>query len=43
MVKISWKLKFDAGDSLQLNELLKLRMLTVIVRSFFEEDGKFYP
>ena len=25
------------------NKILKLRMLTIIVRSVFEEDGKFYP
>ena len=25
------------------NKILKLRMLTIIVRSVFEEDGKYYP
>ena len=37
------KIKFDAGDNLPLNEPLKVCMLTIIVRSIFEEDGKFYP
>ena len=37
------KIKFDTDDNLPLNKQLKLRMLTVIVRSIFEEDGKFYP
>ena len=37
------KIKFDTGDNLPLNKPLKLRMLTIIVRSVFEEDGKFYP
>ena len=37
------KIKFDADDNLPLNKQLKLHMLTMIVRSVFEEDGKFYP
>ena len=36
------KIKFDADDNLPLNKPLKLRMLTIIVRSVFEEDSKFY-
>ena len=26
-----------------LNEILKLRILTIIIRTIFEEDGKYYP
>ena len=37
------KMKFDSDDDLRLNKILKLHMLTIIVRSFFEEDGKYYP
>ena len=37
------KIKFDTDDNLPLNKPLKLRMLTIIVRSVFEEDGKFCP
>ena len=37
------KIKFDTDDNLPLNKPLKLPMLTVIVRSVFEEDGKLYP
>ena len=37
------KIKFDSDDSLSWNEMLKLNMLTVIVRFVFEEDGKYYP
>ena len=37
------KIKFDTDDNLPLNKPLKLHMLTVIVRSVFEEDGKLYP
>ena len=36
------KIKFDTDDILQLNKLLKLHLLTIIVRSIFEEDGKLY-
>ena len=37
------KIKFDTDDNLPLNKLLKLHMLIIIVRSVFEEGGKFYP
>ena len=37
------QIKFDTDDDLQLNELLKLNMSAIVVRSAFEEDGKFYP
>ena len=36
-------IKFNSNDDLPLNKIEKLRMLTIIVRSFFEEDGKYYP
>ena len=36
------KIKFDTDDNLPLNKQFKLQMLTVIVRSVFEDDGKFY-
>ena len=37
------KTKFDTGDDLPLNKPLNLHMLTVILRSVFEDEGKFYP
>ena len=37
------KIKFNSDGSLPLNKILKLYMLTVIVRSVFEEDNKYYP
>ena len=37
------KIKFDTGDSLLLNKLLKLHLLIITVRSIFEEDGKLCP
>ena len=37
------KVKFETDDDLPLNKVLKLPMLTTVVRSVFKEDGKFYP
>ena len=36
-------IRFELDDNLPLKKILKLHMLTVIVRSVFEEDGKYYP
>ena len=36
------KIKFDTNDNLPLNKILKLHNMTIIIRSVFEEDGKFY-
>ena len=36
------KIKFDSDDNLPLNKMLKLHILTVIVRSVFEEDVNYY-
>ena len=37
------KIKFNSGDDLPLNKLLKFHSITLVIRSVFEEDGKFYP
>ena len=37
------KIRFKSNDALPLNEPVKLRLLTTIIRSVFSEDGKFYP
>ena len=37
------QIKFETDDDLPLNKPLKLHMLTKVVRSVFEGDGKFYP
>ena len=37
------RIKFNSDDDLQLNKILKLHMLTKVVRSVFEEDVKYYP
>ena len=36
------KIKFDSDDLL-LNKKLKFPTITIVVRSFFEDEGKFYP
>ena len=38
-----WKIRFESNDDLPLNKPMKLRFLTIIIRSVFREDGKFYP
>ena len=37
------KIRFESDDNLPLNNILKLHILTAIVRSVFEEDDKYYP
>ena len=37
------KIKFNSDDDLPLNKQLKFLTLTIIVRSIFEQDGKYYP
>ena len=43
----SWKnfkkIKFNSDDNLPLIQPSKFPTLTIIIRSIFEEDGKFYP
>ena len=37
------KIKFNSDDDLPLNKPLKFNAMTIIIRSAFEEDGKFSP
>ena len=37
------KIKFNSDDDLPLNKPLKFHLMTITIRSVFEEDGKFYP
>ena len=41
--KDNMKIKFDSDDNLPLNKMLKFSVLTIIIRSVFEKDGKYYP
>ena len=37
------KIKLNSDDDLLADKPLKFHNLTIIVRSIFEEDNKFYP
>ena len=37
------KIKFNSEVNLSLNKTLKVYNVTIIVRTVFEEDGKYYP
>ena len=37
------KIRFESNDNLPLNKPIKLRLLTIIIKSGFSEDGKFHP
>ena len=37
------KIKFDSDNKFPLNKQLKLLSVTIVIRSVFEEDGKYYP
>ena len=37
------RIKFISENDLPLNKILKIHNLTIIIRSVFEEDGKYYP
>ena len=41
--KKNLKIWFKSNDDLPLNKPIKLRLFTIIIRSVFSEDGKFYP
>ena len=43
MRKIFKKIRFESNDNFPLNKPIKLRLLTIIIRSVFSEDGKLYP
>ena len=37
------KIEFNSDDDLPLNKPLKFHMMTIIIRSVFEDDGELYP
>ena len=37
------KIRFESNDDLPMNKPMRLRLLTIIIRSVFSESGKFYP
>ena len=42
MGKIFKKIMFEPNDDLPMKKLIKLRLLPIIIRSVFSENGKFY-
>ena len=36
------KIKFDSNDKLPLNKQLKFLSVSIVIRSVFEDDGKYY-
>ena len=43
MGKIFKKITFKSNNDLPVNKPIKLRLLTIIIRPVFSENGKFYP
>ena len=37
------KIKFDSNDVLPLNKNIRFISVTIVIRSVFEKDGKYYP
>ena len=37
------RIKFNSDDNLTLNRILKLHNVTIVIKSVFQEDGKYYP
>ena len=37
------KIKFNSDDNLTWNKSLKFRLMIIIIRNVFKEDGKLYP
>ena len=37
------KIKFDSDDKLPLDKQLKFLSVTIVIRSDFKDDGKYYP
>ena len=37
------KIKFNSNDDWPLSKPLNIHAMTIIIRSVFGEDGKFYP
>ena len=37
------KIEFNSEDKLPLNKQLTFLSVTIVIRSAFEEDGKYYP
>ena len=43
LIEMKMKIKFSSDDDSPLNKPLKFNLMTISIRSVFEEDGKLYP
>ena len=37
------KIKFESNDNLPADDIVNMQQVTIIIRSFFAQNGKFYP
>ena len=37
------KIKFKSNDNLPTDNIIKMHQVTIIIRSIFAQNGKFYP
>ena len=42
-IERNYEINFNSDDNLSLNKILKLHSLTIVVKSAFQEDNKYYP
>ena len=41
--KITMKTKFESNDNLPIDNIVNMHQVTIIIRSVFAQNGKFYP
>ena len=41
--KIYMRIKFESNDNLPTDNIINLHLVTIIIRSIFAQNGKFYP
>ena len=41
--KITMKLKFESNDNLPIDNVVNMHQVTIIIRSLFAQNNKFYP
>ena len=43
MIKDYMKMKFESNDNLPTDKAVNIHLATIIIRSVFPQNGKFYP
>ena len=41
--KITMKIKFESNDNLPIDNVVNMHQVTIIIRSLFAQNNKFYP